>query len=85
MKTKKIKQLFDETSTMLSTLYSVSSANGIHLDNDLETGLFMLLLDENYNEIVLLKNRIKTATQKINDGVFKIKDIEDITSTQKVA
>jgi hypothetical protein len=85
MKTKKIKQLFDETSTMLSTLYSVSSANGIHLDNDLETGLFMLLLDENYNEIVLLKNRIKTAIQKINDGTFKIKDIEDITSTQKVA
>ena len=62
--------LNDEVSELLSELYDVSTKKGIHLDNDLETGLFMLLLDENYDEMCLLKNRIITEIKQLkNRGI----------------
>ncbi len=80
-----IKILNDEVSELLSELYEASTQRGIHLDNNLETGLFMLLLDENYNEMYLLKNRIKLAIKQIKNGTFEIKEVESILHTQKVA
>ncbi len=84
MKTLKIDTLFNEINNLLSELSQVSSKNGIHLDNDLESAVFELLLDENLNEMTLLKHRMVTAIGQIKSGTFKIKDIESIES-RKVA
>ncbi len=78
MKTQNIKQLFDETSKILSTLSAVSSSEGIHLDNNLETGLLELLFRNDINEMTLLKYRIEVAIKQIKDGTFKIRDIENL-------
>ena len=73
-----IKKLFDEVNDLLMDLAIVSTEKGIHLDNDLESAVLHLLLNENFNEMTLLKHRIETAIKKIKDGTFKIKDIENI-------
>ena len=73
-----IKKLFDEVNDSLMELAIVSTQNGIHLDNDLESAVFMLFLDENINEMSLLKHRVETAIKQIKDGTFKIRDIENI-------
>ncbi len=68
--------LHEETTVLLSELYNVSTQQGIHLDNDLETGLFMLLIDDNFNEMGLLKHRIERAICQIKEGSFKISNLE---------
>lgn len=80
-----IDTLHEETEKLLSKLYDVSSKNGLHLDNDLETGLFMLMVDNDYNEMFLLKSRIVTAIKQIENGTFKIKEADKILSDKKVA
>lgn len=82
MKTQNINVLFDEINDLLSELSRVSSKHGIHLDNDLEAAVFELLLDENLNEMTLLKHRISSAIIKIKEGTFKIKDIENAELTK---
>jgi hypothetical protein len=54
MKKQNIDKIYEETFDLIIELGIVSSSNGIHLDNNLEVGLFALFIDENYNEIVLL-------------------------------
>ncbi len=76
MKAKNIKLLYDETLVLLSELNYVAVEKGYMLDNDLERGLFNLLLDKNENEISLLKNRIITAIKKMKDGTFKLPTLE---------
>ena len=73
-----IKKLFDEVNDLLMDLAFVSTEKGIHLDNDLESAVLRLLLDDNFNEMRLLKYRVETAIKKIKDGTFKIKDIESL-------
>ncbi|MBL0708782.1 MAG: hypothetical protein JJW00_07045 [Sulfurimonas sp.] len=77
--------LHDEVNELLSRLYSVSTKKGFHLDNDLETGLFMLLVDDDYNEMFLLKNRVITAIKQIENGTFKISEADETLSVKKVA
>ena len=84
MKKQNINKLFDDVNDLLVDLGSTAVSNGILLDNDLSTAVFRLLLDDDFNEMTLVKNRIESAIKKINDGTFKIKDIEDI-QTLKVA
>ena len=80
-----IEKLYDETSTLLSQLNDISTKNGILLDNDLQNGLFMLLLDNNYHEMKLLRHRIETAIKQINDGIFKVKDSDETLSINVAA
>lgn len=77
MKAKDIKLLYNETLVLLSELNLIAVEKGYMLDNDLESGLFNLLIDEDKNEIVLLKNRIITAIGKMKDGTFKLPIIEE--------
>lgn len=72
MSKQNIKQLFDVTNELLTELAVVSTKHGYHLDNDLESGLFALLLDDNYNEMSLLKMRIETAIEQMNNATFKL-------------
>ncbi len=76
MSKQNIETLFNQTNELLTQLAVVSNEKGMHLDNDLESGLFELLLDDNYNEIYLLKNRVESAIQKIKDGTFKVYDTD---------
>ncbi len=86
MSKQNIKQLFDATNELLTELAVVSTKHGYHLDNDLEGGLLGLLLDDNYNEMSLLKMRIKSAIKKMNDGTFKLSKNDTILSgTREVA
>ena len=80
MSKQNIKQLFDATNALLTELAVVSTKHGYHLDNDLESGLLALLLDDNYNEMSLLKMRIKSAIKKMNDGTFKLSKNNTILS-----
>ncbi|MEA3228524.1 MAG: hypothetical protein U9P38_05550 [Campylobacterota bacterium] len=68
--------LHEETTLLLSELYNISTQKGIHLDNDLETGLFMLLVDDNSHEMSLLKHRIERAIKQIEEGTFKVSNLE---------
>ena len=72
-----IEKLYDETSALLSQLNNISIKNGILLDNDLQNGLFMLLLDDDYHEMKLVKHRVETAIKQISDGTFKIKNVDE--------
>ncbi len=85
MSKQNIKNLHDETSELLTELAIVSTKKGFHLDNDLETGLFMLLVDDDYNEMFLLKNRVTSAIKQIENGTFKISEADETLSVEKVA
>ncbi len=86
MKKQNINTLFDEVNDLLMELAIISTENGIHLDNDLESGSFRLLLDDNRNEMSLLKNRIEVAIKKIENGTFKISNAdEELVIHQQVA
>ena len=80
-----IDKLYFEASDSLIELSLVSTNKGLHLDNDLEGGLFGLLLEENYREMKLFKARIEHAISQIKNETFKIKDIENILSHKDVA
>jgi hypothetical protein len=71
MSKQNINDLYKETSDLLIKLYENATKKGFHIDADLESGLFLLLLDEDYNEMILLKYRIDTAIKKIKDGTFR--------------
>ncbi len=77
MKVKDIKRLYDETSDLLSELNELAVSNGYLLENDLETGLLSLLLDNDYNEITLVRSRIIGAMKKIKNGTFKLLTIKE--------
>lgn len=77
MKVKDIKKLYNETSDLLSELNELAVSRGYLLENDLETGLLSLLLDNDYNEMTLVKNRIITAMKKMEDGTFKLPSPEE--------
>jgi len=79
MNIQNIDKMYYEVSDLLIDLATLSTEKGFHLDNDLEGGLFGLLLNEDYNEMLLLKNRIIVAIKKMNSGTFKISSKEDIT------
>ena len=83
MSKQNIKQLFDETNELLTDLAMVSSKFGYHLDNDLESGLLQLLLNDDLHEMSLLKTRIKTAITKMKDGTFKLNKNDTIFSNKR--
>ena len=86
MSKQNIKKLFDTTNELLTELAVVSNKYGYHLDNDLENGLLGLLLDNNYNEMYLLKMRVETAIKQIKEGTFKLsKNSDMLTGREKVA
>lgn len=73
-----IDKLYYETSDLIMELAMVSTAKGFHLNNDLEGGLFKLLLEEDYREMKLFKARVEYA-------IKQIKEADKILSDKKVA
>ena len=77
MKAKDIKNLYNETSDLLSELNRLAVDHGYLLENDLETALLSLLLDNDYNEITLVRSRIIRAIEQIKDGTFKLPSVTE--------
>jgi len=85
MKKQDTDKIFEETFDLIMELAEVSVKKGIHLDNDLEGGLFRLSLEDDYREMKLFKARIEYAITQIKNGTFKIKEADEILPIQKVA
>ncbi|MFK5937801.1 MAG: hypothetical protein QM497_05315 [Sulfurimonas sp.] len=83
MSKQNIKQLFDATNELLTELAVVSTKHGYHLDNDLESGLLQLLLDDDLHEMSLLKTRIEAAITKMKNGTFKLNKKDTIFSDKR--
>lgn len=83
MKKQNIKKTFDETNELLTELAVVSTEHGFHLDNDLEGGLFGLLLDGNEREMKLLYKRVEYAINQIKAGTFILKEAKQILHINK--
>jgi len=85
MKKQNIDELFEETFDLITELATISIDKGFHLDNDLEGGLFELLLRKDYREMILLKARVEYVIKQIENDIFKIKEVANILSDKKVA
>lgn len=79
MKNQDIDTLFKQTSKSLSELAIVSSENGIHLDNDLDSTLFSLFIDEKHNEMIQFKRRIDIIIARIKNDKIMTTDCFDIS------
>lgn len=78
MNEKKVDSQYKETLKSLSNMYDVASQYGFLMNGHLESLLFELYLNEDVNEMFLLKTKADTAVVKMKDGTFKLSTYQEI-------